>query len=107
MSTDHALKECLTQANQGIHLGKTSLKKFKDELKECQQARHPWTKGEEVYHESDVLEDADIRELIGVVRWYAFRSGEAPDSNYFKDYQSSDLIYIAEPFVQTIRKVKR
>ena len=107
MSTDHALKECLSQANCGIHLGKTSLKKIKNELKKCQKEQYPWTEGEDVYHESDVLEDADIRELIGVVRWYSFRSGEGPDSNYFKDYQTADLIYIAEPFVQSIRKAKR
>ena len=66
--------------------------------------------GNEVYHESDVVEEVDIRELIGVVRCYPFRSAEAPGENHFRapyDYLEADLIYIGEPFQQSIRRRRR
>ena len=50
-----------------------------------------------VYNESALLEDADIHELIGVVRSHPFNVVEAPEQKYFKspyDYDTADLIYI-------------
>jgi hypothetical protein len=107
MPTKHALEQCRCQNDQGINLGRRALLKFSTEVKQYQRRHKPWTVGYEVYHESDVCEDVDIRELIGVVRWYPFRSAEAPEANYFKapyDFPTADLIYIGEPFIQTIRR---
>ena len=107
MSTEHALKECCSPKDEGINLGKLSLQKFQ---KHFQQDQRQWIKSKEVYHESDVVEEADIRNLVGVVRFYCYRASDAPDENFFKppfDYHSADLIYIGDPFRQTIRKVKR
>ena len=106
MPTEHAIKECQAGKNVRAHLGKTALQAFKSTLAKFQRESRPWTVGSEVYHESDVVEYADIRELIGVVRSYPFSMGEAPASNHFKspyDYNEADLIYIGPPFRQTIR----
>jgi len=106
MPTDHAIQECQARSNEGVHLGKPDLQTFRSTLKKFQRESRPWTVGSEVYHESDVVEYADIRELIGVVRSYPFNAGEAPASNHFKspyDYHDADLIYIGPPFRQTIR----
>jgi hypothetical protein len=62
--------------------------------------------GSEVYHESDVVEYADIRELIGVVRTYPFNVEAPPEPNHFRspyDYHKADLIFIGPPFLQTIK----
>jgi hypothetical protein len=109
MSTKHALKECEEAADEGSHLGKVSLETFQTSLEDYQRDHKQWTVGKEVYHESDVVEDVDVRELIGVVRWYPFRASEAPGQTYFKapyDYLEADLIYIGESFRQTIRTAK-
>jgi hypothetical protein len=109
MCTKHALEQCEDEPDVGPHLGKESLEKFKKSLEYYQRDQKPWTVGKEVYHESDVVEDVDVRELIGVVRWYPFRSSEAPNSTYFKtphDYPAADLIYIGDSFRQTIRTAK-
>ena len=106
MPTEHAIKECQAGKNERAHLGKPALQAFKSTLAKFQRDSRPWTVGSEVYHESDVVEYADIRELIGVVRSYPFNMGEAPASNHFKspyDYNEADLIYIGPPFRQTIR----
>ena len=110
MSTKHALKECEEAADEGSHLGKKSLETFQTSLEDYQRDHKQWTVGKEVYHESDVVEDVDVRELIGVVRWYPFRASEAPGPTYFKapyDYPKADLIYIGESFRQTIRTAKQ
>ena len=111
MSTKHALEQCFTKPNNGVHLGRTGLEKFQDTLKQYQRDRKQWTVGCDVYHESDILEEVDIRELIGVVRCYPFSSAEAPEANHFKapydEYQTADLIYIGEPFRQSFRKPRR
>ena len=110
MTTDHAIKECQARINEGVHLGKLALQTFKSTLNQYQSESRPWTVGSEVYHESDVVEDADIRELIGVVRCYPFSVEEAPDPNHFKspyDYHTADLIYIGPPFRQTIKSIQR
>ena len=108
MTTEHALEQCEDLPDEGAHLGKKSLEKFQTSLKDYQKDR-PWTVGKEVYHESDVVEDVDVRELIGVVRWYPFRSNEGPEPTYFKaqyDYPKADLIYIGDLFRQIIRTAK-
>ena len=105
MTTEHAILECEDKADEGTHLGRQSLLKFQKSLEDDQNAR-PWTAGREIYHESDVVEDVDVRELIGVVRWYPFRSRYPPGPTYFKkpyEYPEADLIYIGESFRQTIR----
>jgi hypothetical protein len=110
MSTEHALEQCFSLKSQGIHLGKQDLLRFQATLASYQNDHRQWTVGYEVYHESDVLEDIDIRELIGVVRWYPFRSTEAPDPKYFQapyEYPTADLIYIGEPFRQSIRRARK
>jgi hypothetical protein len=111
MCTEHALLQCFYPDNQGVHLGKRALKKFEASLKQYQQDHKPWTVGHEVYHESDIVEEVDIRELIGVVRCYPFNSAEAPEANHFKapydEYLTADLIYIGPPFQQSFRKPLR
>ena len=110
MTTEHAIKECQARTNEGVHLGKPALVAFQTRLEEFQRNERPWTVGFEVYHESDVLEDADIRELIGVVRSYPFNVLEAPEQNHFKspyDYDTADLIYIGAPFRLTIRRTQK
>ena len=79
MSTEHALKECCSPKDEGINLGKLSLQKFQ---KHFQQDQRQWIKSKEVYHESDVVEEADIRNLVGVVRFYCCRESDAPDENF-------------------------
>jgi hypothetical protein len=109
MTTEHAILECEDKADEGTHLGRQSLLKFQKSLEDDQRDR-PWTAGKEVYHESDVVEDVDVRELIGVVRWYPFRSRCPPGPTYFKkpyEYPEADLIYIGESFRQTIRTARR
>ena len=118
MPTVHALLECCPKANRCynqstkvVHLLKGDLKKFADTLEKCQTEQKPWTLGCHVYHESDVVEEVDIRELIGVARCYPFSSAGAPEANHFNlkapydEYQTAELIYIGPPFQQTIRKV--
>ena len=110
MSTKHALEQCRALTNEGIHLGRRALTTFQSSLDDYQRVARPWTLGSEVYHESDVVEDVDVRELIGVVRWYPFRSAEPPGPTYFAapyNYPTADLIYIGEPFRQTIKKDRR
>ena len=70
MSTEHALKECCSPKDEGINLGKLSLQKFQ---KHFQQDQRQWIKSKEVYHESEVVEEADIRNLVGLVRFYWYR----------------------------------
>jgi hypothetical protein len=109
LPTEHALQECRARKNQGIHLARPDLQKFKDSLERYQNEKCPWTKGCEVYHASDLVEEVDIRELIGVVRWHPFRSTSPPEENYFKapyDYTTADLIYIGDPFIQTVKRGK-
>ena len=107
MPTAHALKECFFPKIKGINLGRDGLKQFRDTLEDIQIDK-PWTAGCDVYHESDVVEAVDIRELIGVVRCYPFSSAERPEANYFKapydEYPTAELIYIGPPFQQSIRK---
>ena len=110
MTTEHAIKECQVCTDAGVHIGKSDLQKFQDSLDSYQRDKRPWTVGSQVYHESDVLEDADIRELIGVARWYPFSNDEAPESNHFKspyDYTTADLIFIGAPFRQTIKTARK
>jgi hypothetical protein len=107
MSTEHALAECRAKINQGVHLARPDLLKFKESLVSYQKQHRPWTVGYEVYHESDVIENVDIRDLIGVVKWYPFRSRDPPDTRYFPapyDVPTADLIYIGDPFLQCIRR---
>jgi hypothetical protein len=118
MQTEHALEECCPRANKCynqstkvVHLIRGDLQKFADTLEKCQTEQKPWTLGCYVYHESDVVEDVDIRELIGVVRCYPFSSAGAPEVNHFKapydEYQTAELIYIGPPFQQKIRKAQK
>jgi hypothetical protein len=111
MTTAHAIEQCHFKKDRGINLGSDELHKFQETLEEFQRVHKPWTVGCDVYHESDVVEDVDIRELIGVVRWYPFGSADAPEANHFKapydEYQTAELIYIGQPFQQTIRKARR
>ena len=95
------------QWDQGLHLARPDLLKFKESLVSYQKLHRPWTVGYEVYHESDVIENVDIRDLIGVVKWYPFRSRDPPDTRYFPapyDVPTADLIYIGDPFLQCIRR---
>jgi hypothetical protein len=106
MPTDHAIQECTARKDGGVNLGKPSLQAFKSTLQQFQRNSRPWTEGSEVYHESDVVEDADIRELIGVVRTYPFNVEAPPEPNHFRspyDYHKADLIFIGPPFLQTIK----
>jgi len=111
MTTEHALQQCFYPRTKDINLGKNDLKKFQDTLEDYQKDHKPWTVGHEVYHESDIVQEVDIRELIGVVRCYPFNSAEAPDENHFKapydEYMTADLIYIGSPFQQSFRKPLR
>jgi hypothetical protein len=110
MSTEHAILQCGFEKTKGINLGRRDLMQFKADLEQYQRNHKPWTVGYEVYHESDVVEEVDIRELIGVVRCYPFRSAEAPGEHHFRapyDYMEADLIYIGEPFQQSIRRRRR
>ena len=111
MPTQHAIAECVFRKTQGINLGREELFQFRDTLEEFQREHKSWTVGCYVYHESDVVEEVDIRELIGVLRCYPFSSAEAPEANHFKapydEYQTAELIYIGPPFQQTIRNKRR
>jgi hypothetical protein len=109
LPTKHALQECRAKINQGVHLARPALQEFNKSLEQYQNEKCPWTKGCEVYHASDLVEEVDIRELIGVVRWHPFRSTSPPEENYFKapyDYPTADLIYVGDPFIQTVKRSK-
>jgi hypothetical protein len=112
MSTKHAIEQCSHKISKELHLGRNDLETFQGTLEQYQRDHKPWTVGYEVYHESDIVEEVDIRELIGVVRCYPFRSAEAPEMNHFRapydEYLTADLIYIGEPFRQSFcRKLRR
>jgi hypothetical protein len=110
MSTEHALTQCFAPSDRSVHLGRRALQQFKATVKDYQEQHKPWTVGYEIYHESDIVEEVDIRELIGVVRCYPFRSADAPEGNHFRapyDYLTADLIYIGEPFRQSFRRSRR
>jgi hypothetical protein len=88
-STFEALKHCEAAKDNGPALGRTSLRKF-------------WTsrgskQDDYVYHEGDCVFNGDVRELIGVARWYPVDKGK-PERGYFTECNMADLVFVGGPF---------
>jgi hypothetical protein len=100
--TEDTLQKCRARNNKGLNLALPALKQFHGSLVRDSCGKVV----EEVYHESDITDHADIREIIGVVRWFPFtRDREDPDTGYFVSpyiYKEADLIRLGPPFVETI-----
>ena len=87
--TMDAITNCESNNNNGQFLGKKALREF------WKSVNHP--QKSDVYHQGDVDFKGDVRELIGVARWYPFGQ-EQPAASYFPDCKSADLVYMGPPF---------
>ena len=84
--TVEAIQHCEADRDQGCDRGKRYLRKFLAE-----------NKVENVYHEGDVEFTGDVREIIGVARWYALRQGEPVESTW-TECKHADLIAVGDSF---------
>ena len=87
--TMHAIQHCEGDADIGANLGRRSLRAFWKTLDHTQEG--------DVYHQGDVDFKGDVRELIGVVRWYPYGQAK-PDQTYFKECKSADLVRMGSHF---------
>ncbi len=87
--TIHAVQHCEAGSNNGVFLGKQALRAFWNTLGSSQKG--------DVYHEGDVDFKGDVRELIGVARWYPYGQ-DKPGQNYIVDCKSADLVMVAQAF---------
>ena len=57
---------------------------------------------QEVYHVGDVKYDGDIRNLIGVIKWYpqSYQDISALPRGYFREYPRADSIRVGQHFSQ-------
>ena len=85
--TQQALQHCEADKDQGCERGRKYLRRFLTE-----------NKVENVYHEGDVEFTGDVREIIGVARWYALRQGEPPVETMWTECKHADLIAIGDSF---------
>jgi hypothetical protein len=84
-----AITNCESETDNGQFLGKKALRKFWKSVNHSQKG--------DVYHLGDVDFKGDVRELIGVARWYPFRR-ENPAASYFTECKSADLVYMGPSF---------
>jgi hypothetical protein len=87
--TMDAITNCESETDNGQFLGKKALRKFWKSVNHSQKG--------DVYHLGDVDFKGDVRELIGVARWYPFRR-ENPAASYFTECKSADLVYMGPSF---------
>ena len=88
-STYQALQHCEAAKDDGPAFGKKSLRKFWN-LRGAKQDDY-------VYHEGDCVFNGDVRELIGVARWYPVDKGQ-PERGYFTECSTADLVFVGPPF---------
>jgi hypothetical protein len=88
-STYEALQHCEAAKDNGPALGRTSLRKFWNSRGSKQD--------DYVYHEGDCVFNSDVRELIGVARWYPVDQGQ-PQRAYFTECNMADLVFVGRQF---------
>ena len=89
LPTEHAVQQSEDEGDDGPKLGRESMRKIWISL--------PPEMKNKVYHEGDVDFKGDVRELIGVARWYPVDKGQ-PERGYFTECSTADLVFVGPPF---------
>jgi len=100
--TMHAVQNSEDGPDNGVFLGRRALRAFWSTLSTVDSSQR-----ENVYHEGDVDFKGDVRELIGVARWYPY-GNDKPAPSYFPECKSADMVLVAKAFRlrQQSRKTK-
>ena len=99
LPTEHAVQQSEDEGDDGPKLGRESMRKIWISL--------PPEMKDKVYHEGDVDFKGDVRELIGVARWYPFDQIDPPSNGYFKECSKADLVYVGKAFRWKIVQEKK
>jgi hypothetical protein len=109
-TTQEAMSLCNSDLDEGINIGKNSLRTVLDALSLTHQGPSgtaPQKDSDLIFHQGSTYSSGDIRSLIGVVRWYP-ASQETPDAGYWTaktmDY---DVLKMGAPYVQKVARTRR
>ena len=101
-TTAEALLLCNSDRDEGVNIGKESLRKLLDSdttsRKDDSQA---------IFHQGSTYCTDDIRTLIGVVRWYPAGQDKPLDTYWNKTFGRCDVLKMGAPFVQRQLRVKK
>jgi hypothetical protein len=101
-TTAEALLLCNSDRDEGVNIGKESLRKLLDSdttsRKDDSQA---------IFHQGSTYCTDDIRTLIGVVRWYPAGQDKPLDTYWNKTFGRCDVLRMGAPFVQRQLRAKK
>jgi hypothetical protein len=111
-TTAEALSLCSADADEGINLGRKSLRKVLDEqtvaLGDRAGSRMQIEDSDAIFHQGSTYSTGDIRTLIGVVRWYPAVQDTPPAPGHWasKSY-NYDVLKMGSPYVQKVARASR
>ena len=101
-TTKEALGNCSTDEDEGINLGRKSLRKLI-----AAAGSEVLPDSEAIFHQGTTLSSCDIRMLIGIVRWYPAKR-EQPTAGYWQNKKlNTDILKVGDPFVQRLKRKLR
>ena len=110
-TTLEALSLCSADGDEGVNLGRQSLRKLLAEQNEAlghrEGTRTQFKDSDAIFHQGSTYSTGDIRTLIGVVRWYP-AVHDTPATGYWasKSY-NYDVLKMGSPYVQKAARARR